>query len=83
MSSGFQDTERRADAKDLKERITALETSVEHLSSQIEALVHILAAAQGFFAVLEFLGRIMKPLLFLGGILAAIAAAVNRTKTGT
>lgn len=83
MSPEFSNTERRAESRDLKERIQALETAVEHLSGQIESLVHILAAAQGFFAVLEFLGRIMKPLLFLGGIAAAIAAAVNKAKTGT
>ena len=83
MSGDFGPTERRAESRDLRERILALESAVDKLSEQIESVVHILAAAQGFFTVLEFLGRMLKPILFLGAIAAAIGAAINRAKTGT
>jgi hypothetical protein len=75
--------ENRADVQDLKDRIHSLETAVEHLSGQVESLVHIFTAAQGFFQVLEFLGKILKPVLVLGGLFAAAATALSRYKTGS
>lgn len=84
MSFDFGNNSERALAeRDLKERIAALEIAVEHLSTQIESVVHILQAAQGFIAVIEFLGRILKPILFIGGITAAIGAMIHKAKTGT
>lgn len=58
--------------REIYDRLVAVEVKVDALTASTNDVVTAFAAAQGAFIVLETLARLAKPLLYLGGIFAAI-----------
>lgn len=68
----------------MKDRLAELELNVKQIlgdqkeiAAQLATLNSVLSAAEGAFRVLEFLGRIAKPLMWISGLAAAIGAALH------
>ncbi len=66
--------------REIYERLKAVELKVDKIESNTEGMVAAFNAAQGAFTVLEWLAKIAKPMLIVGGFLAAIAAAWSNIK---
>lgn len=60
--------------REIYDRLLAVEAKVDTLANNTSDVTAAFTAAQGAFKVLETLGRLVKPLLWLGGLFAAIAA---------
>ena len=60
--------------REIYDRLIAVEAKVDTLTNNTKDVTEAFAAAQGAFKVLETLGRLAKPLLWLGGCFAAAAA---------
>lgn len=60
--------------REIYDRLIAVEAKVDALAIKTEDVTAAFTAAQGAFKVLETLGRLAKPLLWLGGFFAAAAA---------
>ena len=60
--------------REIYDRLVAVETKVDALGESTKDVVGAFAAAQGAFAVLETLGKLAKPLLWVGGLVTAIVA---------
>lgn len=58
--------------KQIYERLLAVEAKVDDIDNNTKGLVVAFNAAQGAFTVLEFLGKLAKPLLWLAGAVALI-----------
>ena len=58
--------------KQIYERLLAVEAKVDDIDNNTKGLVVAFNAAQGAFTVLEFLGKLAKPLLWLAGAIALI-----------
>ena len=54
--------------------MVAVEGKVDALSNSTKDVTAAFAAARGAFVVLETLGKLAKPLLWLGGLFVAAAA---------
>jgi hypothetical protein len=63
--------------KDIYDRLIQLEDSVTTLRTETADMIAAFKAAQGAFKVLEWIAKVAKPILIVGGFLAAIAAAYN------
>ena len=63
--------------KDLYDRLCGLEDSLSTLRTETADMIAAFKAAQGAFKVLEWIAKIAKPILIVGGFLAAVAAAYN------
>jgi hypothetical protein len=63
--------------KEIYERLLTVEIKVDKMSKDTEGLVSAFHAAEGAFAVLELLAKVAKPLLWLMGLFAAIAAIIH------
>lgn len=61
--------------KEIYDRLIAVEAKVDALQSSTEGVVAAFNAAAGAFAVLEFLGKLAKPLIWVGGLATAIGLA--------
>ena len=57
--------------REIYDRLVAVEAKVDALANNTKDVTEAFNAAQGAFKVLETLGRFAKPLLWLGGLLAA------------
>lgn len=66
--------------REIYERLKTVELKVDKIESNTEGMVAAFNAAQGAFAVLEWLAKVAKPLLIVGGFLAAIGAAWTQIK---
>lgn len=60
--------------KEIYERLCTVETKVDKLQKDTEDVVEAFHAAQGAFKVLEFIAKVAKPILWLIGVSAALAA---------
>lgn len=63
--------------KDLYDRICIVEQKINTIATETTDMIAAFKAAQGAFKVLEWLAKVAKPILIVGGFLAAIAAAYN------
>lgn len=61
--------------REIYDRLVAVETKVDRISKDTADVVRAFEAAQGAFAALEFLAKIAKPLMWIGGMIAAIGVA--------
>ena len=59
---------------EIYERLVAVESKVDCIQQNTKDVVDAFNAARGAFAVLEFLAKIAKPLLWIAGLVAAIGA---------
>lgn len=66
--------------REIYDRLKAVELKVDKIETNTEGMVAAFHAAQGAFTVLEFLAKISKPLLIVGGFLAVIGAALTQMK---
>ena len=60
--------------REIYDRLVAVEGKVDALSNSTKDVTAAFNAAQGAFKVLETLGKLAKPLLWLGGLFVAAAA---------
>ena len=60
--------------REIYDRLVAVEGKVDALAENTKDVTAAFAAAQGAFKVLEMLGKLAKPLLWLGGLFVAAAA---------
>ncbi len=74
--SDFNDVTHR----EIYERLKTVELKVDKIETNTEGMVAAFQAAQGAFTVLEWLAKVAKPLLIVGGFLAAIGAAWTQIK---
>ena len=58
--------------REIYDRLVAVEGKVDALGNSTKDVTAAFAAARGAFVVLETLGKLAKPLLWLGGLLAAV-----------
>ena len=58
--------------REIYDRLVAVETKVDTISGDTKDVVAAFAAAQGAFTVLETLSKLAKPLLWIGGLVAAV-----------
>lgn len=66
--------------KEIYERVVQLESKVDRIDQNTSGLVSAFQAAQGAFTVLEWLAKLAKPILWVGGLLTAIAVAWDNIK---
>jgi hypothetical protein len=59
---------------EIYERLVAVESKVDCINQNTKDVVDAFNAARGAFAVLEFLAKIAKPILWIGGLVAAVTA---------
>jgi hypothetical protein len=59
---------------EIYERLCLVETKINKLATETNDLLTAFHAAQGAFTVLEWIAKVMKPLLYVGSIVATIAA---------
>lgn len=57
--------------KEIYDRLIAVEAKVDRIEKNTEGVVKAFEAAQGAFAVLEWLGKLAKPILWIGGLVTA------------
>jgi hypothetical protein len=60
--------------REIYDRLVAVEGKVDALSNSTKDVTAAFAAARGAFVVLETLGKLAKPMLWLGGLFVAAAA---------
>ena len=60
--------------REIYDRLVAVETKVDSIADGTKDVVAAFAAAQGAFAVLNMLGKLAKPLLWIGGLGTAVVA---------
>ena len=60
--------------REIYDRLVTVESKVDALTENTKDVVGAFAAAQGAFTVLETLGKLAKPLLWVGGLVTAIVA---------
>ncbi len=65
---------------EIYERLIAVETKVDKVATDTEGMVAAFNAASGAFTVLEWLAKVAKPLIVLGGFLAAIGVYFTNHK---
>lgn len=63
--------------REIYDRLVAVEAKVDVISTDTIAVVKAFEAAQGAFTALETLGKLAKPLLWIMGVVVAIAAALE------
>ena len=59
--------------KEIYDRLIQVEQKVDHLDEKTGQVVKAFDAAQGAFLVLDFIGKIAKPILWIIGVSAAAA----------
>lgn len=63
--------------KEIYDRLLAVEHQVQDVAANTAAVVSAFAAAHGAFQFLEFLGKLAKPLMWIGGLMTALAVAYH------
>lgn len=66
--------------KEIYDRLIAVECKVDKVAKDTEDVVAAFKAASGAFAVLEWLAKLAKPLLWIGGCIVAFAAILHDYK---
>jgi hypothetical protein len=59
---------------EIYERLVAVESKVDCINQNTKDVVDAFNAARGAFAVLEFLAKVAKPILWISGLVAAVTA---------
>lgn len=62
---------------EIYERLIIVEQEVLHIRQEMADVIAAFHAAQGAFTALEWLARVVKPLIYLGSIFAAVAVWWN------
>ena len=63
--------------REIYDRLIAVETKVDRIDKNTDGVVKAFEAASGAFLVLEWIAKAAKPILFIGGIIAATIAWVS------
>ena len=63
--------------REIYDRLVAVEGKVDVIAGNTAAVVKAFDSAQGAFATLELLGKLAKPLLWVMGVVVAIATALE------
>ena len=66
--------------REIYDRLVAVETKVDAIADSTKDVVKAFEAAQGAFTVLEWLAKAAKPLLWLGGLVAAVVTFWDHLK---
>ena len=66
--------------REIYDRLVAVETKVDSIADGTKDVVKAFEAAQGAFTVLEWLAKAAKPLLWLGGLVAAVVTFWDHIK---
>lgn len=61
--------------KQIYDRLLAVESKVDEIDNNTKGLVQAFNAAHGAFTVLEFLGKLAKPILWVTGLIGLISIA--------
>jgi hypothetical protein len=67
--------------REIYDRLVAVEGKVDALTKSTKDVTEAFNAAQGAFKVLETLSKLAKPLLWIGGLIAAIAVFIQDFKS--
>lgn len=66
--------------REIYDRLIAVEQKVDKIDRATSDVVKAFNAAQGAFTVLEWLGKIAKPLIWVGGVITAIGILYQNIK---
>lgn len=66
--------------REIYDRLIAVEAKVDRVEQNTRDVVHAFEAARGAFAVLEWLGKLARPILWVVGIAAALLATLDHFK---
>jgi hypothetical protein len=66
--------------REIYDRLMAVEAKVDAIAGDTAAVVKAFDQAQGAFAALELLGKLAKPILWIMGVVVAIAAALQHLR---
>jgi hypothetical protein len=66
--------------REIYDRLLAVETKVDRIEQNTEGVVKAFEAAQGAFTVLEWFGKLAKPILWIGGLVAAAGVIWQNVK---
>lgn len=66
--------------KEIYDRLVMVETKVDQLDANTNDMVAAFNAAQGAFTVLEWIAKAVKPLLWIGAVVSAIALFIQEYK---
>lgn len=58
--------------REIYDRLIAVEQKVDRIDRATADVVAAFGAAQGAFTVLEWLGKLAKPILWVGGVITAV-----------
>ena len=58
--------------REIYDRLVAVETKVDRIDENTQGVVSAFASARGAFIVLEFIGKLVKPVLWIIGVSTAI-----------
>jgi hypothetical protein len=80
MKNHLMEKDHEVTHADIYGRLLQLEDKVDKLDGKTTEVVAAFGMAKGAFAVLEFLGRMAKPILWIVGVGAAVAAFLETWK---
>ena len=66
--------------REIYDRLLLVERKVDKVEKNTEDVVRAFNAAAGAFTVLEWLGKLAKPLLMVGAVIAAVGVAYQNWK---
>ncbi len=66
--------------KEIYERLCKVEAKVDKVAEDTEGMVQAFNAASGAFTVLEWLAKVAKPLLWIGGGIIAVVTLFNQNQ---
>lgn len=77
-TTAWNGIDRRSDAKEVThqeiyDRLAIVETKVDRIDEGTKDIISAFASARGAFTVLEFIGKLIKPIIWVTGIASAIA----------
>jgi hypothetical protein len=67
--------------REIYDRLVAVEAKVDRIEQNTKDVVSAFGAAQGAFAVLEWFGKVAKPILFVGACITAVGVAWHNFRT--
>jgi hypothetical protein len=67
--------------REIYDRLIAVENKVDCLTNSTDGVVKAFDAAQGAFTVLETISKLVKPLLWIAGLAAAIGIFIQDFKS--
>lgn len=59
--------------QEIYDRLAVVEMKVDRLEDSTKDVISAFVSARGAFTVLEWIGKVAKPILIIGGIFSAIA----------